>query len=138
MFQFPARIADSINVQPIKLVNQPMEFHSCSDYNTNIRSILEGNKTNRKMNLEIGSDNFGCLVNCAIRYCLGRCSYMPGLICSYVKPLLPQLNDHTIGCMERDIREAPSYGMDIDRETWMEFYGYVQTEMKRRQIPAWP
>ena len=93
--------------------------------------------TNKKPNIDLADHDFGCLVTCAIRYCLGRCTYMPKLICDYVLPLLPHLDEKTIGCMERDIREAPSYGMDCDYETCMQFLKQIRAEMERRHIAPW-
>lgn len=82
-------------------------------------------------------DDFGGLVNCAVRYCLGRCTYMPSLICDYLKPRLFLLNAKTIGCMERDIRSASFYGDECDRATWTAFLGAVENEMERRKIRPW-
>ena len=93
--------------------------------------------TNKKPNIDLADHDFGCLVTCAIRYCLGRCTYMPKLVCDFVFPLLPYLDDQTIGCMERDIREAPSYGMDCDYATWMQFLKQLRAEMERRHIAPW-
>lgn len=45
------------------------------------------------------SDDFGSVCNCAVRYCLGRRSYMPSLVCRYIISLLPEfdwMNDN--GC----------------------------------------
>ncbi|WP_417293627.1 hypothetical protein [Dysosmobacter sp.] len=93
--------------------------------------------TNKKPNIDLADHDFGCLVTCAIRYCLGRCTYMPKLVCDFVFPLLPYLDDQTIGCMERDIREAPFYGMDCDYATWMQFLKQIRAEMERRHIAPW-
>lgn len=93
--------------------------------------------TNKKPNIDLADHDFGCLVTCAIRYCLGRCTYMPKLVCDFVFPLLPYLDDQTIGCMERDIRETPSYGMDCDYATWMQFLKQIRAEMERRHIAPW-
>lgn len=93
--------------------------------------------TTQKFKIDMADDDFGCVINCAIRYCLGRMTYMPGLVCDYVKNLLPYLNDKTIGCMERDIRECRDYGMDCDAVTWMQFLTLVRQQMQERSIPAW-
>lgn len=31
--------------------------------------------------IDPANDNFGAVCNCAVRYCLGRRSYMPNLVC---------------------------------------------------------
>lgn len=96
------------------------------------------NPTQPEFKFDPVDDDFGALVNCAVRYCLGRCTYMPSLICDYLKPRLSLLNAKTIGCMERDIRLASSYRDECDRATWAAFLGAVQSEMERRKIRPWP
>lgn len=56
------------------------------------------------------NDDFGAVCNCAVRYCLGRRSYMISLVCGYITPLLPELTDTTLGCFERDIAERKRTG----------------------------
>lgn len=94
-------------------------------------------ETNKQISFDPADDDFGALVNCAVRYCLGRCTYMPSLICDYLKPRLPLLNAKTIGCMERDIRSASFYGDECDRATWTAFLSAVENEMERRGIVPW-
>lgn len=86
----------------------------------------------KKINVE--EDDFGLLVNCAIRYCVGRRTYMPGLICNYVKLLLPFLSEQSLCCMERDIRDAGSYGDPCDLQTWMDMLSCVRCVMRERHI----
>lgn len=83
------------------------------------------------------SDDFGAICNCAVRYCLGRRSYMPSLVCGYITPLLPELTDKTLDCFERDIAERKRTGFDFgdscDYETWDAFYKAVCKEIERRK-----
>lgn len=83
------------------------------------------------------NDDFGAVCNCAARYCLGRRSYMPGLVCGYITPLLPELTDKTLDCFERDIAERKRAGFDFgdscDYETWDAFYKAVCNEIERRK-----
>lgn len=83
------------------------------------------------------SDEFGAVCNCAVRYCLGRRSYMPSLVCGYIAPLLPELTDKTLDCFERDIAERKRTGFDFgdscDYETWDAFYKAVCKEIERRE-----
>lgn len=82
-------------------------------------------------------DRFGAVCNCAVRYCLGRRSYMPSLVCGYITPLLPELTDKTLDCFERDIAERKRTGFDFgdscDYETWDAFYKAVCKEIERRE-----
>lgn len=96
-----------------------------------------GQQMSDKFQIDILDDNFSCVVICAIRYCLGRKTYMPGLVCGYVKQLLPYLNDKAIGCMERDIREYKDDGMACDDATWMDMLETVRQQMSERKIKPW-
>lgn len=83
------------------------------------------------------NDDFGAVCNCAVRYCLGRRSYMPSLVCGYITPILPELTDKTLDCFERDIEERKRTGFDFgdscDYETWNAFYNAVFNEIERRK-----
>jgi transcriptional regulator with XRE-family HTH domain len=83
------------------------------------------------------NDDFGAVCNCAVRYCLGRRSYMPSFVCGYITPLLPELTDKTLDCFERDIAERKMAGFDFgdscDYETWDMFYKAVYNEIERRK-----
>lgn len=83
------------------------------------------------------NDDFGAVCNCAVRYCLGRRSYMPSLVCRYIISLLPELTDKTLDCFERDIAERKRTGFDFgnscDYETWDMFYKAVCKEIERRK-----
>ena len=94
------------------------------------------------MDIDLYDDGFGAVLNCAVRYCLGRATYMPGLVCGYITPLLPYLNDKTLWCFSEDIRKhqksGRSFGMDIDEKTWMDFYKAVTIEETRRKQKVHP
>lgn len=88
--------------------------------------------------IDVNDDNFGAVLNCAIRYCLGRRTYMPKLVMDYVRPLLPDLSDKALWCMEKDIlqHEADGYSYGdptIDVPAWHEFLSQVQQEIARRK-----
>ena len=53
--------------------------------------------------VEIDED-FGVVLNCAIRYCLGRQTYMPSLVIDFIRPLLPHLDNKTLSIIENDIK----------------------------------
>lgn len=88
--------------------------------------------------IDINDDNFGAVLNCAIRYCLGRRTYMPKLVMDYVRPLLPDLSDKTLWCMEKDILQHETDGCSlgdpsIDVPAWQEFLAQIQQEIYRRK-----
>lgn len=103
---------------------------------------LELHVTQKDLANRIGvtADDFGAVCNCAVRYCLGRRSYMPSLVCGYITPLLPELTDKTLDCFERDIAERKRTGFDFgdscDYETWDAFYKAVCNEIEGRKVNA--
>lgn len=88
------------------------------------------------------SDNdFQAILICAVRYSIGRRTYMPELVTRYIKPLLPQMTDNTLAVMRRDVEEPEtsafgSYGDECDRETWMRFLREIKEEQERRKSNA--
>lgn len=88
---------------------------------------------NFKPYIDLEDDNFGAVLNCAIRYCLGRETYMPGLVTDFIRPLLPYLSKRTVKVMWDDIRSAGHYGdSKIDEPMWMNFLGDLVAELDRR------
>lgn len=88
--------------------------------------------------VDISDNDFGCILNCAVRYSLGRQTYIPHTVIQYIRPILPHLTKRTLVCMERDIREAENYGSGygdekIDKPVWLNFLQEVQIELSRRE-----
>lgn len=55
--------------------------------------------------INIDNDDFGAILNCAVRGSLGRHSYMPWLVISFIRPMLQSITERTLRVMERDVRE---------------------------------
>ena len=89
------------------------------------------------MKIEISQDNLGTLCICAIRYCMGRMSYMPSLVQGIVSGLLPHLSDQTIGVMRDDCdfqRRTKQYGDErIDKPGWIRWRDLLEEEKARRK-----
>lgn len=94
----------------------------------------------KKPTVDISDSNFGAIVNCAIRYCIGRCTYMPSLVMDEVRPWLPYLSWQTLDCIKRDIEEAARMCAHyealgdprIDAPMWMRFLDEVKKELEVR------
>lgn len=86
--------------------------------------------------IDPADDEFGAVLNCAVRYAIGRRTYMPGLVIGFIMPLIPHLNGKTLWCLDKDITEARwegGYGdPDIDEPGWMRFREAVRAERQRR------
>ena len=82
-------------------------------------------------------ENLGILITCATRYAIGRQSYMPYLVTGIVAPLLPVLDDKTVGCLIRDVEAAPSLGApEIDAPMWKQLLDAAKRERERRKGDA--
>lgn len=88
----------------------------------------------KKPVVRLNDDNFGSVLICAVRYSIGRRTYMPRLVQDFIRPLLPYLSSKTLYVMERDIAEAGSYGdPNIDEPDWMRFMQEVRNELEARK-----
>ena len=96
------------------------------------------NGDGRKVNgFPLDDDDFGAICNCAVRYSLGRKTYMPYTVCGFLKSIIDKLSWRTVCCMERDIREAKDYGDVCDEKMWMELLAECQRVMKDKGYEAW-
>ena len=81
--------------------------------------------------------NFETILLCAVRYAIGRQTYMPSMVIDYITPLLSHLSYNTLGLIANDITEYGKYygglGDDkIDRPYWLNFKRKIIAEMERR------
>ena len=74
---------------------------------------------------------------CAVRYAMGRRTYIVSIVCNYVKSKIPELSDHCIDLLIRDIEEEikrccwirRSLGDECDEIEW---YNLLETLKKAR------
>lgn len=64
-------------------------------------------------------DDFGCMINSAIRYSLGRSSYMPDIAIRFVLKHLSVLDTRTITVMIRDIERELADDQLPYRDDWI-------------------
>ena len=90
------------------------------------------------MTVEINKD-FETILLCAIRYAIGRKSYMPSLVIDYITPLLPYLSYWTLGLMAAEIIDHNYKGglgdEKIDKPYWIDFLQRIEIEMEGRNEP---
>jgi len=96
-----------------------------------------------KANIVITPDNedFGTILNCAVRYACGRQTYMPSIVIGFIRPLISEIDNKTLCCMECDIRDAEKFGgygdEKINKPDWMRFLADLQAEIDKRGIERW-
>ena len=85
----------------------------------------------------ITQEDFGIIAICAIRYCRGRQTYMPSLICGIVAPHLPDLSDKDLAVMIWDCEfqeKTKLYGDErIDKPGWIRWKEILLAEKRRRE-----
>ena len=87
--------------------------------------------------LKLDEQDFGTICICALRYAMGRETYMPGLVRDFVRPLLPKLPDNTLSVMDTDCEyqaKYNNYGNErIDKPGWVRWAEEIKEEINRRQ-----
>lgn len=78
-------------------------------------------------------DDFGEMMNWAVRYALGRRTYAVGDTCRFVKSVLPYLDHKTLFVMARDIKEKTDLndlGDQCDADNWVSLVEAIMEQMK--------
>ena len=88
------------------------------------------------MTIEIDK-NFETILLCAVRYAIGRRTYIPSLVIDYITPLLPYLTDNTLRLIANEITEYEGYegGLGdekIDKPYWEQFLQKIRLEIGDR------
>ena len=88
--------------------------------------------------IDLSDDDFGLVLNAAVRYSIGRQTYMPSVVIGFITPLLPYLNNKTLHCFDQDVVEAKYYGgygnENLDKPYWMRFLEAVRAEETARGL----
>ncbi len=92
---------------------------------------------NNNFIIDLKNDNeFGCILICAIRYSLGRQTYMPKLVIDFVCPIIHKLDDRTLIVAKSDIEKAKRDGLfgdsNIDAPEWERFLFEINQELLKR------
>ena len=83
--------------------------------------------------------NFESILVCAVRYAIGRKSYMPSMVIDYITPLLPYLSYWMLGLMAAEIIDHNYEGglgdEKIDKPYWLDFLRKIRLEIGGRHEP---
>ena len=66
------------------------------------------------------TQDFELMMISALRYAIGRYTYMPGITIDYIRYLIPQLSAKTLFIMMRDIDEEMERYKRMERELYMD------------------
>ena len=88
------------------------------------------------MQIEIDTEDLGTLCIAALRYSMGRQTYMPSLVRGIVVQVLPKLSDRDIRVMHEDCAFQASTNQwgdeKIDKPGWVNWEKVLREEMERR------
>lgn len=86
--------------------------------------------------IDINQTDFGTLCICAIRYSMGRKTYMPLTVQNIVRAHISDLSEDDIRVMLQD-REFQArmdmYGDPCDKEDWLRFWGDIEKHTRERK-----
>lgn len=89
-----------------------------------------------KEKFDYADDDFGAVINCAVRYACGRRTYMPHIVAGYILPIVSKLNSRTLAVLDKDlddIHKLSGFGdPTIDEPIWVKLHEEVKAELGRR------
>ena len=95
---------------------------------------MEQIKLYRSRPFTIIDENFGEMMNLAVRYSLGRRSYAVHDTCSYVASVMPYLDYNTLCRMKHDIEVHDKYdrfGDECDKAEWLNLKEDIAKQIER-------
>lgn len=89
--------------------------------------------------VEIDKD-FETILLCAVRYAIGRRTYIPSLVIDYITPLLPYMSEDVLKLILNEIVQHYSYegalgDEKIDKPYWIDFLRKIRLEIGGRYEP---
>ena len=66
---------------------------------------------------------------CAVRYGLGRQTYITGVISDFMVENIKEMSPKTKSVMIRDIEECDDYGHKCDKESWIKLLKELKNEI---------
>ena len=78
-------------------------------------------------------EDFGCIINSALRYAIGRHTYMPGVVRDFIRRYMNVLDSRTLVVAIRDIDEELRIGDLVEAEEWSLLRSELQTRLDEMQ-----
>ena len=68
------------------------------------------------------------IVISAVRYALGRMTYIVGITVNYILNEIEEdkLSDRCLSVIRDDIKQAKSYGMEVDKKQWIKLLERIE------------
>lgn len=82
-------------------------------------------------------ENMELILSCAVRYGIGRRTYITSVIHDTIKPLISDISTYILISIKNDIKDADDLGMDCDEYHWKALYDAIEQELiKRKNAPC--
>lgn len=137
-YALPQRLADMEHILASELADHLDEYlERCSA--ENIGFIVDTDKKAyvlcpaRWFDYTLDED-FGVIVNAALRYAIGRHSYLPSTVVDFIRKYIPVLDDRTLHVICTDIEKELRSTESVDNpEIWKGLMDECRTELEQRQ-----
>ena len=110
--------------------NGSAAFNRFNLYKDAISAVIKDRKVKPRPTPD---DPFMLVLISAVRYCLGRRTYMPDVVTRWIMASVPELPANTAKTMLRDINDQRrQYGLgdDCDVKTWETFESWLQGRLR--------
>ena len=87
--------------------------------------------------LDPHDDNVGAVLECAVRYALGRKTYMVSVVTGVISPIVPDLSNKTLLLLEREIVKHERFFDSTDRKEWIPLRDNLRREIDKRNLERW-
>lgn len=131
-------LCSAIHVVTLALQEKDHRCDNCSNgENAEGKKIFEIIEAQPQVGgVEINKD-FETILLCAVRYAIGRQTYIPSLVIDYITPLLPYLSEDVLKLIADEIIEHYTYegalgDEKIDKPYWEQFLRKIRLEMGGR------
>ena len=85
------------------------------------------------ISIEADTD-FSTIVGCALRYALGRYTYMPSTVKGFIERHIEAITENDLNVMISDIEDKMKYNKELPyKELWLELRDDLVVELKKRE-----
>lgn len=78
--------------------------------------------------------DFSTIVGCALRYALGRYTYMPSTVKGFIERHIEAITENNLNVMIRDIEDKMKYNKELPyKELWLELRDDLVVELEKRE-----
>ena len=87
-----------------------------------------------KTYVKLNTRDFSTLAICAVRYSLGRLSYMPSLVCEIIEKHIDKIDSSSLFVLQRDVREylttdGYTHAFSGIKDTWNNFLKFIEEKI---------